>query len=423
MLTSCSPRWRTTAAQVVAIVGDAFALPMVRALDAGRPGGGRYETGSLRAICSAGVAWSAHIKERLFEHIPDVVLLDACGTTEGVTYGIRQFRRGDSLSTANFDAAPGVKVLSPEGEELAPGEVGMLASPTVATGYFRDPEKTATTFFMHDGVQYAMPGDLGRIESDGTLTLIGRGVTTINTGGEKVYPGEVEEVIKALATVDDCLVVGIPDERFGQSVAALVVTKPGHALDDRRRSTPRCGLRSRGTRCPGGSGSSTRSRGSRTARSTTRPPRRWRSPGTTSDGDPRNMSRSSFFARPPVLEHRRERAPTQQHRRHDVGLEAHHQLVELGVHHQLPSARTLVDPDVAHDVATAELGQRGVGERGHRTPIGQIRRHRDGSPSLGPDLVSHVVESSLIVRRQRDVVARSCRAGPRCRHPFRDSPR
>jgi len=220
-----------TGTQVVAIVGDAFALPMVRALDAGHPGNGPYETGSLRAICSAGVAWSAHIKERLFEHIPDVVLVDACGTTEGVTYGIRQIRRGDALSTANFDAAPGVRVFSPEGEELGPGEVGMLASPTVATGYYRDREKTATTFFVHDGAQYAMPGDLGRIESDGTLTLIGRGVTTINTGGEKVYPGEVEEAIKALATVDDCLVIGIPDERFGQSVAALVVAKPGRALE------------------------------------------------------------------------------------------------------------------------------------------------------------------------------------------------
>jgi fatty-acyl-CoA synthase len=220
----------TTAAQVVAIVGDAFALPMVRALDAGRPEGGRYETGSLRAICSAGVAWSAHIKERLFEHIPHVVLVDACGTTEGVTYGLRQFRRGDSLATANFNAAAGVKVLSPEGREMAPGEVGMLASPTVASGYFRDPEKTAATFFMHDGMQYAKPGDLGRIEPDGTLTLVGRGVTTINTGGEKVYPGEVEEVIKAIAAVDDCLVVGIPDERFGQSVAALIAAKPGHAL-------------------------------------------------------------------------------------------------------------------------------------------------------------------------------------------------
>ena len=219
-----------TGAQVVAIVGDAFAIPIVRALDAGRIGDGPYKTESLRAICSAGVAWSAHIKERMLEHMPDVVLVDACGTTEGVTYGIRQIRRGDSPSTANFDAAPGVKVFSPDGGELGPGEVGMLASPTVATGYHRDAEKTATTFFLHDGAQYAMPGDLGRIESDGTLTLIGRGITTINTGGEKVYPGEVEEAIKSLAVVDDCLVVGIPDERFGQSVATLVVAKPGHTL-------------------------------------------------------------------------------------------------------------------------------------------------------------------------------------------------
>ena len=217
-------------AQVVAIVGDAFALPIARGSTTDQSTAAATRRRSSRAICSAGVAWSAHIKERLFEHIPDVVLVDACGTTEGVTYGIRQVRRGDSLFTANFDAAPGVKVLSPDGEELAPGDVGMLASPTVATGYYRDPQKTAATFFVHDGAQYAMPGDFGGIESDGTLTLIGRGFTTINTGGEKVYPGEVEEVIKALEAVDDCLVVGIPDERFGQSVAALVVTTPGHEL-------------------------------------------------------------------------------------------------------------------------------------------------------------------------------------------------
>ena len=293
-----------TGTQVVAIVGDAFALPMVRALDAGRPGGGRYETGSLRAICSAGVAWSAHIKERLFEHIPDVVLVDACGTTEGVTYGIRQVRRGDSLSTANFDAAPGVKVLSPEGEELAPGEVGMLASPTVATGYYRDPEKTATTFFVHDGAQYAMPGDLGRIESDGTLTLIGRGVTTINTGGEKVYPGEVEEAIKALAG-GRRLPRGRHPRRALRPIGRRARRRRSPVTRSRpTRSTPRCGLRSPGTRCPGGSGSSTRSRGSRTARSTTRPPRPWRDRasdstirnGTTGSWSPDRSSRAATRA-------------------------------------------------------------------------------------------------------------------------------
>ena len=149
----------------------------------------------------------------------------------GVAYGIGQTRRGDPLSTANFNAAPGLKVLSPDGHELPPGEIGLLAGPTTASGYFRDREKTERTFFVVDGAQYAMPGDLGRLEADGTVTLIGRGVTTINTGGEKVYPTEVEEVIRSHPSVDDCLVLGVPDERFGQSVAALVVYQPGHPLE------------------------------------------------------------------------------------------------------------------------------------------------------------------------------------------------
>jgi fatty-acyl-CoA synthase len=237
----------TTGAQVVGIVGDAFALPIVRALDEGRPGGGAYDASSVRVICSAGVAWSAPIKERLFEHLPEVTLLDSCGSTEGVAYGTRQLRRGDVPATANFDASPGLKVLSPEGEELPQGDVGLLAGTTTASGYHRDPEKTAATFRTIGGVQYAIPGDLGRIEADGTVTLIGRGVSTINTGGEKVYPAEVEEAIRTLETVDDCVVVGVPDERFGQAVAALVVGAPGRtvAVDEvtdatsrRRRTSP-----------------------------------------------------------------------------------------------------------------------------------------------------------------------------------------
>jgi fatty-acyl-CoA synthase len=219
-----------TGTNVIGIVGDAFALPIVRALDEGKPDGGRYDTSSVRVMCSAGVAWSAHVKERLFDHIPQLTLLDSCGSTEGVAFGIGQVRRGDRVATANFHAAPGLMVLSPEGEELPPGEVGMLAGPTTASGYHRDPDKTAVTFFDIGDQRYAMPGDFGRIEPDGTVTLLGRGVATINTGGEKVYPGEVEEAIRALPDVEDCLVVGVPDERFGQSVAALVVREPSSAL-------------------------------------------------------------------------------------------------------------------------------------------------------------------------------------------------
>jgi fatty-acyl-CoA synthase len=213
----------TTRPQAVAIVGDAFALPIVRALDDGRRDGGPYDTASVRVICSAGVAWSAHIKERLLAHVPYTTLLDACGATEGLSYGFSQVRRGDALSTSTFQAAPGLKVLSPHGEELASGQVGLLAGPTTASGYHRDPGKTAAAFLIIDGVQYAMPGDLGRIEADGTVTLIGRGMATINTGGEKVYPAEVEDAIRGHPGVDDCLVLGVPDARFGQAVAALVV--------------------------------------------------------------------------------------------------------------------------------------------------------------------------------------------------------
>jgi fatty-acyl-CoA synthase len=221
----------TTRPELVAIVGDAIALPLVRALDEGRPQRrAPYDTSSLTTMCTSGVALSAQLKGRLLEHIPQLAIVDACGTTEGVNYGIRTVRRGDPLSTTNFDAAPGVVVLGPDGSVLPPGEVGLLAAPTHGTGYFRDPERTAEVYREIDGVLHAIPGDLGRIEADGTHTLNGRGVATINTGGEKVYPGEVEEVIRAVDGVDDCLVLGIPDERFGQSVAALVVREPRSAL-------------------------------------------------------------------------------------------------------------------------------------------------------------------------------------------------
>jgi fatty-acyl-CoA synthase len=121
--------------------------------------------------------------------------------------------------------------LSPNGVELAPGEIGSLAGPTTAAGYYRDEAKTAQIFQLIDGARHAIPGDLGRIEADGSVTLVGRGIATINTGGEKVYPTEVEEALRTNPAVDDCLVIGIPDLRFGQSVAALVVCDNGRRVD------------------------------------------------------------------------------------------------------------------------------------------------------------------------------------------------
>jgi acyl-CoA synthetase (AMP-forming)/AMP-acid ligase II len=217
-------------AQVVAIVGDAFALPLLRALDAGAPAD-RYDTSSLRTICSAGTAWSARIKQRLLEHVPQAALLDYCGSTEGVTYGFRRVRRGDQAFTANFEAVRGLRVIGPDRREVPRGEVGLLAGPSPASGYHKDPQRSAATFFTSDGEQLAAPGDLGRIEADGSVTLIGRGTSVINTGGEKVHPAEVEEVISELADIEECLVAGVPDERFGQLVAAIVVPSADGHLD------------------------------------------------------------------------------------------------------------------------------------------------------------------------------------------------
>ncbi|HEY6532494.1 MAG TPA: AMP-binding protein [Acidimicrobiales bacterium] len=217
--------------EIVAIVGDAFAIPMVKALDEGHPEGRPYDTTSILAIGSAGVAWSAHNKAALLERIPQVALHDSCGATEGCAYGVNLLRAGDELTTATFKAAPGLIVLGADGEELPVGEIGTMAGPATATGYFKDPEKSAQVYFQRDGVWYAKPGDLGQVHPDGTVTLIGRGTSTINTGGEKVYPAEVEQAISALDDVEDCVVVGVPDERFGQAVAALVQVAPGVTLE------------------------------------------------------------------------------------------------------------------------------------------------------------------------------------------------
>jgi fatty-acyl-CoA synthase len=213
----------------VGIVGDAFALPIVDALDQAAAAGRAYDTSSLRSICSAGVAWSAPVKGRLLEHIPQVLLSDGCGSTDAGLYGVQLIRKGDVLTTASFQPVPGLKVLDETKRELAPGQIGYLAAPLQTGRYFRDPEAADRTYFTIDGVEYAMPGDFGRLEDDGTVTLLGRGTSVINRGGEKIFPEEVEAVIKQLDGVADCLVFGTPDQRLGQQVTAVVQSDPGGA--------------------------------------------------------------------------------------------------------------------------------------------------------------------------------------------------
>jgi len=218
---------------LVAIVGDALARPVLNALRDARERGRNYDLASLKLITSAGVAWSGETKNGLFEFLPQTAFLDACGASEGCTYGFRIYRKGDKASGTSFTPAPGLLLLDETGkpQQPAPGVSGILAATSTATGYYNDAAKTARTYRDIGGQWYVVPGDHGRIEADGSLTLLGRGSTTINTGGEKVHPEEVEDVIKGLAGVDDCIVFGMPDERWGQRVTALVQKHAGSALD------------------------------------------------------------------------------------------------------------------------------------------------------------------------------------------------
>lgn len=217
----------------ITIVGDAFAMPMAKALEEQAAAGTPYDGTSIKTVYSAGVVWSSEVKQRLFEHLPGVMLVDNCGSSEGAWYGSSITRKGDPTSSSSFIPAPGVLVLDEDGSAMPPGtgRPGLLASVTTTKGYFNDDEKTAQNFRMIGDTWYTTPGDLGVLNADGTLTLVGRGSNVVNTGGEKVFPEEVDNVVKAMPEVDDCLVVGMPDPQFGQIVSAVVQLRPGAALD------------------------------------------------------------------------------------------------------------------------------------------------------------------------------------------------
>ena len=221
------------AAQVtdLCIVGDAFCRPMVDALDAAP---GRWNVSCLRAVSSSGMMWGHANKQRLLEHAPEALLVDFLNSSEASGMGRSIASRGRTGPSARFKLGQNAFVIDAQNRPLAPGsgEAGRIAvRGGVPIGYYGDPDKTAATFPVIDGVRCAIPGDFARVEADGSITLLGRGSVSINTGGEKVFPEEVEECIKALAPVRDCVVVGVPDERFGETVAALVEPVPGQVID------------------------------------------------------------------------------------------------------------------------------------------------------------------------------------------------
>ena len=207
----------------IVIVGDAFAKPMLNALDIAKKTGNPFNIESVRTIISSGVMWSEEVKNGLLEH-HDMQLMDTMGSTEG-GMGSSVSTRDNPPKTAKFSINPGVIILADDGETLEPGsdKVGLIGtSGLVPEGYYKDEKKSAQTFKEIDGVRYSFPGDYAKYEQDGTITLLGRGSNCINSAGEKIYPEEVEEAIKRNDEVFDCLVVGLPDEKFGQKVIAVV---------------------------------------------------------------------------------------------------------------------------------------------------------------------------------------------------------
>lgn len=215
---------------LIFITGDAMARPMLDALVEGNPNTGEpYDLSTLYVMASSAALFSPALKEQFLELLPNRLITDSIGSSETGFGGLNTVAKGFAHT-----GGPRVKidgstvVLDDEGNKVEPGsgKVGMLArSGNIPIGYYKDEAKTAETFKVIGNVRYAIPGDYATVEEDGTVTMLGRGSVSINSGGEKIYPEEVEGAIKAHPDVFDVLVVGVPDERFGQSVAAVIAAR------------------------------------------------------------------------------------------------------------------------------------------------------------------------------------------------------
>jgi len=216
----------------ISIVGDAFAKPILKALDA-QPD--RWDISSLRVIVSSGVIWASETKVGLLRHNARLIMIDSLGSSEAIGMASNTTTAESTGSTAKFALGPDTCVLAEDGREVlaGSGERGRVAlRGRTPVGYYKDEAKSADTFVVHDGVRWSIPGDWAEVEADGTLRLYGRGSQCINTGGEKVYPEEVEEVLKLHPSVNDAAVVGVPDERFGEAITALVEPHEGGTIDE-----------------------------------------------------------------------------------------------------------------------------------------------------------------------------------------------
>jgi len=225
--------WRLVEAErvnMLMITGDAMGRPLIEALE---DPGASYDLSSLIGLTSTAALFSQSVKDDFFRHFPNLVMTDAIGSSESGNNGLSMI----SKDTTAMRSGPTVTSLGDTvvlDEDLRPvqpgsGVIGKIArSGDIPIGYYNDPVKTAEVFVDVDGVRYVMPGDFATVEADGTITLLGRGSICINSGGEKIFPEEVEAVVRSHPDVMDAIVVGAPDERWGQRVAAIVEPRPGH---------------------------------------------------------------------------------------------------------------------------------------------------------------------------------------------------
>jgi acyl-CoA synthetase (AMP-forming)/AMP-acid ligase II len=215
----------------LSIVGDAFAKPLLDALNANP---NRWDISSLKVMLSSGVMWSAPVKDGLISHAPNLLCVDTLGSSEAVGLARSISSARGTAKTAGFKLGPDAQVIRDDGTSVTPGsgETGLVAiAGRAPIGYFNDPEKSAKTFREIGGRRWTTPGDYATVNEDGTVTLLGRGSGCINTGGEKVFPEEVEESLKLHPLVRDAVVMGAPHDRFGQQVIGFVEVNPGSELE------------------------------------------------------------------------------------------------------------------------------------------------------------------------------------------------
>ncbi|KAA0116937.1 acyl-CoA synthetase [Mycolicibacterium sp. P9-22] len=211
--------------------GDAMARPLLDALLAHQDEGNTYDLSSLFLLASTAALFSTSLKEKFLELLPNRVITDSIGSSETGFGGTSIVAKGQSHTGGpRVTIDKNTKVLDEDGNPVEPGsgKRGIIAKcGHIPVGYFKDEKKTAETFRTYNGVRYAIPGDYAEVEADGSVTMLGRGSVSINSGGEKIYPEEVEAALKGHPDVFDALVVGVPDERFGQHVAAVVQARTG----------------------------------------------------------------------------------------------------------------------------------------------------------------------------------------------------